>query len=159
MTEDEGTYAAVTFDATTNEAIRNYTTDANLPNAVPPNRLHTTLLYSRLHMPHYEPIGPLMMALWGVPVGLEVWPDQHDKRYLVLRYDCPELNERHAYLMEEHGATYDPIFMPHITLSYDIGDLDITTLPDIHKYLNVILIVHEYSETLILDWPSTILID
>ena len=78
----------------------------------------------------------------------------------MLKYTCPELNVRHAYLMEKHSATYDfSDFMPHITLSYDICDLNIATLPNIHDYLDTVVIVNEYSRELILDWASSILIN
>ena len=154
-----GTYAAVTFDTHTNKEIHNYTTATSLPNAVRLDQLHTTLLYSRKHLPDYKPHG-IMMAMYGTPVGLEVWPSKGSERCLLLKYDCPELCARHAYLMSTHNATYDfHDYVPHVTLSYDIGKLDISALPDVREYVKAIVIVNEYSRELILDWASTILIN
>ena len=73
-----------------------------------------------------------------MPGEFDVWetsPTQGAKtRCLILKIDCPELVARHKELMDEHEATYDyPVYQPHITLSYDIGDLDINDLPDVKK--------------------------
>jgi hypothetical protein len=74
----------------------------------------------------------------------------------VLKYDCKDLNKRHKELMDEHKATYDfPKYEPHVTLSYDIGDLDIKQLPDIKELLPVINVIHEYGEDLDLSWSQT----
>ena len=155
-----GTYAAVTFHTDTNKAIHNYIRAAKLPNAVRPDKLHTTLLYSRVQLPEYVPLGLMMLANYGTPIGLSILPGEHKERCLVLNYSCPELEERHRYLTEKHSAPYDfPDYITHVTLSYNIGDLDICTLPDIHSYVNSICIVNEYSRNLITNWSSTVLIN
>jgi 2'-5' RNA ligase len=57
--------------------------------------------------------------------------------------------------MKKHDATYDfPEYKPHITLSYDIGDLDEKNLPDIGKYVDEIGIDEEYGEDLDLNWAK-----
>lgn len=105
-------------------------------------------------------MGFMMMANYGKPTDLDIWFGESGERCLVLKYDCPELCIRHKYLMETHNATYDfPDFTPHITLSYDMCDVDIASLPNIHDYLDSICITYEYSRELIVDWNSTVLIN
>lgn len=153
---NKGTYAAVKFDTATNKAIHQYIHDTMLPNAVRPDQLHTTLLYSRKHLPNYKPMGMLMLALFGTTFEFDVWQSSTGERCLVLKYTCDALVERHKYLMDTHEATYDfPNYTPHITFSYDIGNMDISTLPDVNAYLSAVVIIEEWSEDLNLDWVAT----
>ena len=74
----------------------------------------------------------------------------------MLKLDSSDLRERHEFLMKEHKATYDfPEYIPHITLSYDIGDFDINTL-DIEDLDDIdFQVIEEYKEDLNLDWKNT----
>jgi hypothetical protein len=155
--EEKGTYAGVHFDKTTLNAIKKFIEDNDIPKPVPANKLHTTLLYSRKYLPEYKPAGKLEEPMIGKPSGFEKWPSQPDDEgnvamCLVLRYDCPELVDRHKSLMEEHDATYDfDEYKPHITLSYDVGDLQCKNIP---TFDGEIKIVEEYGEDLDLDWAK-----
>lgn len=156
----KGTYAGVKFDTETNKILHKYMKDNNIPNSVRPDKLHTTVLYSRKHLPNYKAPGKLEHFISGKPIEFEVWPTRptdgsNPARCLVLRYDSPELVKRHNELMKQHDATYDfPDYKPHITLSYDIGDLDEKKFPDIKKYIDEITITDEYQEDLDLDWAK-----
>jgi hypothetical protein len=154
----DGTYAGVRFSEKTVKAIEDYCKANNIPKAVPPNKLHSTVLYSRKYCPDYTPVGEYEEKLIGTPIGFEVWKSQPTKQYpnptscLVLKYDCPALVARHKELMDTHKATYDhPQYSPHVTFSYDIGDLDINELP---KFEVPIEIVYEYGEDLNLGWAD-----
>lgn len=159
-TTTKGSYAGVKFDTPTKQAIHRYMKEHKLPTAVRPDKLHSTLLFSRKYLPDYKPAGKYDPTLVGKPIGFEVWPTRpadgsKPARCLVLRYDCPELEKRHKELMKMHNATYDfPDYKPHITLSYDIGDLDEKKLPDIGKYVDQIGIDEEYGEDLSLSWAK-----
>ena len=51
--------------------------------------------------------------------------------------------------MSEHDAHYPfPTYQPHVTLSYNIGDLDPESLPFFDGYVPHLVIVGEYSEAL-----------
>jgi len=156
-THHKGTYAGVHFSEETKNAIVEYIKNNNIPNATPVDKLHSTLLYSRRRCPNYKPQGELNPALHGTPGEWHVWEGQadddgHCPQCLVLEFDCPELNERHDYLMDEHNATFDfPEYKTHITFSYDINDMDIDGLPD---YEGPIEMVEEYGEVLDLDWAQ-----
>ena len=154
----KGTYAGVYFDEDTKKAVKKYLEDNDIPKPVNVDKLHTTLLYSRKFLPDYIPGGMYDKPLIGTPVELVVWKTQGDEgkepaNCLVMKYDCPELVDRHKSLMKEHGATFDyPEYTPHITLSYDIGDMDVDSLSDIKETIKQVGIVEEYGEDLQLDW-------
>lgn len=158
--EKKGTYAGTYFDNDTVTAVKKYIDDNNIPKPVSADKLHTTLLYSRKYLPDYEPAGEYDEPLEGKPLELVVWKTQGDENTepancLVLKYDCPELVARHKQLMKDHGATFDyDEYTPHITLSYDIGDMDINDLPDVKKAIPRIGVAKEYGEDLKLDWAS-----
>lgn len=156
--QERGTYAGVRFDTATVDAIEKYMKDNDIPKAVSGDKLHTTLLYSRKYLPDYKATGKLTPHLIGTPTEFVVWKTSGDDgkepaNCLVLMYSCPALVKRHKELMKEYDATYDfDEYKTHITLSYDIGDLDIKTLPEIKKTIKSIVIVEEYQEDLNLSW-------
>lgn len=161
LAKPKGTYAGVRFDTDTVETIQAFLSAAELPNAIRPDKMHTTLLYSRKFLPKYTPQGEISPPYTGTPTGLDVWestpedPDDTPSRCLVLEYTCPELVKRHEELMKEHEATYDyDEYKVHVTLSYDIGDMDIDDMPKFSDYIDAINIVEEYGEELDLGWAK-----
>lgn len=151
----KGTYVAVKFDEDTIKSLQQYLKDNKIPNGLHPHKLHTTVLYSKKHCPDYESLGEYEDPLIGHPDELVIWEtsDEEKANCLVLKYRCPDLVRRHEELMDEHNATYDyDTYHPHVTLSYDCGDLDIDQLPDVKKAIPKIIIVEEYGEDLDLDW-------
>lgn len=152
----KGTYAGVRFCKNTQQSLMDYMHEAGIPNMLDKSKLHTTLLYSRVHCPDYQPNEKVNYV--GTPKGFEVWDTESSdgggkSKCLVLKYECPELEKRHKDLRKEHGATHDfPTYNPHITMSYDIGNMKPESFPDITKFLDKINIVSEYSEDLDLDW-------
>ena len=156
--EPDGTYAAVSFSEDTKDRIKKFIDDNEIPNPIKLDKLHSTLLYSKKYCPNYEPLGELEEALVGTPTEFDVWQSQPDdegtcSNCLVLQFDCDQLIDRHNSLMKEHGATFDfDEYRPHVTLSYDIGDLDIKQLdPSSIGDLNII---EEYGEDLNTDWAK-----
>ena len=153
----KGTYAGVRFDDDTVSKVKAFAVQNEIPNRVPKNKMHTTVLYSRKYLPDYKAAEKTNMI--GKPVKFEKWlaqPDEKDYRAscLVLTYDCPELVDRHKNLMDEHNATFDyETFKPHVTLSYDVGrEFDTKKLnPSDIGDLNI---VDEYQEDLNLDWAK-----
>lgn len=153
----KGTYAGVKFDTDTNRALHKYTHDNKIPTSVRADRFHTTLLYSRKFLPNYKPAGKYDEPMIATPIGFDVWktrpPKGESSNCLVLKLKCPELEKRHKDLMKEHDAQYDyDEYHPHITLSYDIKDLDVSKLPNIIDTIPKLKLVEEYDEVLDLDW-------
>lgn len=147
-----GTYAAVTFDHTTRKSIYRYCSLADIPNTVRPDKLHATLLYSDTDLPLFEPNEQYRYPLVAYPVGLSIWDTSDEGRptkCLVVLLDCDRLIERHELLIAEHGARYPhPTYQPHMTLSYDVGDLEMEGLPFFENYVPHIIITGEYKEDL-----------
>lgn len=153
QTEDkQGTYCGARFGKKSQEALAKYCEDNGIPNAVPMNKLHVTILYSRKFLPDFVPAGYYAVPHSAEPVSLEVWPSQSGAKCLVLKLDCPSLTKRHKALMKQHKATFDyPEYKTHVTLSYDIGDMSIDKLqaPTAMLYLE-----REYKEVLDLNWAT-----
>ena len=155
--KQKGTYSGVKFSEDTVTGIKEYIEENNIPNHTNYEKMHSTLLYSRKYLPEYEPSGKLSDIMVGNPIKFDVWDSQPDDdgnvaKCLVLTYKCEDLVDRHKFLMKEHGATFDyDDYTPHVTFSYDIGDMKQKDLP---KFEGKIEIVEEYGEDLNLDWAQ-----
>lgn len=153
-----GTYAGVRFCDDTVNRIKTFIEENEIPQPVPDEKLHSTVLYSRKHLPDYQAAGDLEQPYEGTPTEFDVWESQPDEEgvtsnCLVLQYDCDPLVERHNSLMQEHGATFDfDEYRPHVTLSYDVGDLDLSNLNP--SNIGPINIVNEYREDLNTNWAK-----
>lgn len=157
--QQRGTYAGVKYSPESVEALQKFMKHHKIPNPIAPNKIHTTLLYSRKYLPNYKPQGMLKYPLKARFKEYVVWktsppdPKQEPWNCLVMKIDCPELEKLHKKYMEEHDAEYDyDEYHPHITLSYNIGNLDVTHLPPFDGHLDI---VEEYGENLNLDWANT----
>lgn len=155
ITKKPGTYVGVRFHKDTKKAIRQYIENNNIPNSVKEEKLHTTVLYSRKHVPDLDDRRLLKLAMFGTPTKFEIYPSQPDgggetSNCLVLEFTCPELVDRHNYLVNTRGGTHDfDDYKTHITFSYNVGDLDIKQLP---PFDNMIIITEEYSQELNDNW-------
>jgi len=146
----DGTFAGVKFDDKTTRAISAYIKANNIPEGLRASKMHATLLYSKKYLPDYEPAGKLENPLVGKFSGFEIFKSTSDEgestNCLVLRFTCKALSSRHVSLMKEHEATYDyDEYKPHVTLTYNAGELDPDTLPSFDMDL---VIIEEYSQDL-----------
>lgn len=154
-----GTYSGVKASKETQEKIAQYLKDNKIPTPIKPESVHVTLLYSKKYLPNYEPHGKLDTPYVCTSKNFTVWktsptdPNEEKTNCLVVKLNCPELIKRHKDLMKEHGATYShDNYTPHVTFSYDIGDLDVSKLPKIDFEL---IFDEEYKENLDLNWAKT----
>ena len=132
------TFAGIELSRSAENKILTYQEDNNIPN---PNtkKLHITLLYSRKYLPEYQAFGE--MSEMADPAGWDVFVHGNN-RALILRLDCPYLEERFKYLKDKHQASFDyEEYKPHITFSYDVGDFDEKTLP---AFKHKIKMIKEY---------------
>lgn len=149
----KGTYVGYKVVVKTQKELAEYMDQNEIPNPLDPKKIHTTLIYSRKYLPDFEPRGPISVS--AKPKEFVVWKGndgsgEKKANCLILLLSCPEAEKRHKQIMDEYGATFDyDKFQPHITLSYDIGDMNIKDLklPDI-----TIEYSEEYEEDLDLDW-------
>lgn len=123
--KEVGTYAAVRFEDS-EEKVK-YLKQIEIPNVN--EDLHCTILYSRKNCPNYVPMnmtdGEFYDEAIAYPDHLDIFKDKEGRKCLVLILRSGWIINRHKDLMKEHNATYDyDEFIPHVTLSYDIGDFD-----------------------------------
>jgi len=141
----EGLYMTAFFDEETNKRLADYIKTNGIPNPVASSSFHTTIVYSRVPVPGFEPHHTLEVPVNTRFSKIECW-DTNSGRTLVLKFFSPYLHFRFQEAIAA-GATYDyDEYKPHITLSYDIGDdFAWEDLPAIEFPLTII---GEYSEPL-----------
>jgi hypothetical protein len=144
----KGTYAGLKFSNDDCDIIVELANQLKLPNPIEKNDIHMTMIYSRKYLPNYEAAGQI--DEWAYPKEFHVFDTFDKKRALVLKLDCPFAIKRHNQIMKEHKATYDyPEYIPHITLSYDIEDMEVPEFKNLPKEFHIDT---EYMEDLELEW-------
>jgi len=148
--EQKGTYAGIRFSWDTIKDLIWFIKTHKIPSTMGVDDFHSTLLFSRKHLPNYVPLGPIEEQ--AVFKGFDVWPNKDGENALVMEVESQWMTDRHQELMDAHGATYDfDEYKPHVTLSYNVGDFDITTLP---RFAAFIQLRKEYMEDLDLSWSK-----
>lgn len=141
---NKGLYVAAKFMDETVDQILELQKRLKLVNPVQSADLHCTIVYSRVDVPYKLNTSA---GFIGQAKCLEVWDTKQGKT-LVLLLDSPYLKFRHEYA-NKLGASYDfDNYIPHITLSYDIGAQLIDTNQDVNIQIEL---AHEYAEELDLD--------
>lgn len=157
-TRTGGTYAGYRFDPEDVKKLRQWAKANKIPNRVPREKYHSTLLYSKKRCPDYKPLGKLETPIVATVSDSEIWDTQDNKRAFIVRLSSDDMVKRHKQLMKEHNATYDfDEYKPHITLSYDVGkEFDLKDVGDFSDYIpdNKIRIVEEYHEDLVDEWQN-----
>ena len=126
---------------------------AGIPNIVEPDALHVTVFKSFNDMSDFVPAGTFPYML---PVEVRMWDvfrTNHGTRCLVLVLDSLPLHIRHSDLREKYGESHISdkyhVYLPHVTVSYDIEDFDPSTIW--MKFPKVIYLKSEQSEAAIED--------
>lgn len=146
---ENGTFAGIRLSQKTVNEIKRYQIDNDVQNPTQSHKLHITLLYSKKPCPGYRPFGTYNPPIKGTYEALKIFESKPDEsgntaNCLVMVVDCPELIERQRYLVEKHGATFDfDEYIPHVTLSYDAGDVLVESLPE---FAYPIMLTYEYQE-------------
>lgn len=138
-----GLYVAAKYSNRTLDQIEKLQRVLRVPNPVPREKIHSTICYSRVNIPYVTSAGSFEVSDGG---KLEIW-DTQDGKTLVLVLDSEYLTTRHNYA-RVLGATHDfDEYIPHITLSYNVGELKFSG-----EYELPIVLDYEYKEPLQLDW-------
>lgn len=150
----KGIYVAVRYSANSKSKLAEFMTKFDIPNRISVDKLHTTLIYSRLYDDVVVNDNVFYIAK---PKKFEIWPTQNGNNALVLKLTSPELVDRHNYLMKNYNLTYDyDEYKPHITLSYNVPtEYNMLPLIDAIDELGYLNIFEEYKEDLVLDWADT----
>ena len=151
--QEKGVYLAVKYTQSNAEDLMLYIKDNNIPSTLTKDDIHSTVIYSRKYADISTNEGEDLGS--AEPLKFHIFETQEDKRALVILLKSEYLENRHKDLMKEYNLTYDfKEYLPHITLSYDIGDYDISKLDikDLPKHLTINT---EYKEDLDLDKSYT----
>lgn len=115
------------------------------------SELHVTLAYSKAEVEWPEAETEVLKVVSSK--NREVCTLGKDGA-VVLKFDSPTLQRRFADLCEEHGCSWDhENYEPHITISYDASDLD---LSKVKAYSGPIELGPEVLEDIIEDWDVSI---
>ena len=151
--DTKGIYVAVKYNQSASDDLLDFIKKYNIPSTLKAEDFHTTLIYSRKYADISTNEGEDLGS--AEPLKFHIFETQEDKRALVILLKSEYLENRHKDLMKEHNLTYDfKEYLPHITLSYDIGDYDISKLDikDLPKHLTINT---EYKEDLDLNKSYT----
>ncbi len=126
--KDKGIYVGVRYTMAVDEDISIFCQENNIPNPIPEKEIHSTLIYSTKY--DNIVINDVGEDLGNAePKKFHIFETQDNKRALVLLIKSEYLTSRHKELMKKYDLTYDfDEYIPHITLSYDIEDFDISKL-------------------------------
>ena len=148
-TADKGIYLAAKFTQSNEDDLFIFIKDNNIPSTLTRDDFHSTIIYSRKYAD--LPINDTEDLGYAEPEKFHIFETQEGKRALVILLKSDYLLNRHNELMKKYDLTYDfEEYLPHATLSYDIGDFDISVLniKDLPKHFTINT---EYKEDLDLD--------
>lgn len=155
--ENNGTYIAIKYDNLSSRKIINLCKSFGLPNIVPIDKLHTTIIYSTVHADN--PLIDAESTYNSFIDKLDIFVSSSGIKCLVALLDSSKLIARNKELTDKYGFVSDyPEYIPHVTLSYDIEDWNkfdsMNTYIKNVKYLYMMQGYGEYAEELNLDWKD-----
>jgi hypothetical protein len=150
---EDGTFAGLHLYGQDAQKLHQFALDNEIPNPEPADRLHVTVLFSRKVVPDFKPLGKLKSPMRGTPIEARIF-GEGEERALVLVLDAPEIVARHKYIMSKYEeATHDhQDYIPHVTLSYNVGDFDPKTL-DIGS-IGMLTFTEEYTNDIDPGWSG-----
>lgn len=143
--DSTGTYVAV--KVVNNEQLRDWYVKQGL-DVIPAEELHVTIAYSRKVFDRTINEADINITPENIKDELELLGDDGA---IVIKLNSPELHNRFKECMEA-GATFDyPEYQPHITLTYESKDVDLSKFekPDFD-----IILGNEYVNELDLNWKD-----
>lgn len=125
-----------------------------IKNIIAFEKIHTTLIYSSKNPDSEIKIGEDLLGVKAKFSKFHVFDTADNKKALVLKLNCKALIDKHKKLMKEHNLSYDyDEYIPHITVSYDIGDFDLSKINNI-KLPKDLTIKEVYINRIIKSWHS-----
>lgn len=156
---EAGRYIGLHFDDETKNSVQRIVHDEAIPNSVRTDKLHTTITYSRENpVKDYSVNGEFDEPICAEIESFDIFPSQNGKNCLVAKLNCPECISKHEKT-RELGASYDyDEYIPHLTLSYDVGDMSADKLEELtKKYKGTKLYANEeYDEPIDDEWTNNL---
>lgn len=130
LLKTRGTYMAARYSQASADKLTRWCLRQQVPKyRTEVDRLHTTLLYSNVEVNLSQPLLCENEMLDVYTKDLVIWDTTchrsgNTAKALILLLDAPHLVAMHNTIRKETGAThcFDD-YIPHITLSYDIGNI------------------------------------
>ena len=120
-------YISVKPDKRFARALQNIVETFNVPKPHDLTKMHCTLIYSK--KPVIWPVADCEAQYSASFEKFHVFHSRDGSNVLVAKLASSDLQRRHNELMKSTDASYDfPAYLPHVTISYDIGDFDIKTI-------------------------------
>lgn len=117
-----GTYVGCRPVGASTDLLGDWVRDTGIPNPVVRHAAHMTLLYSKKPVKLPPERG---RELHAKPLELRIMRHRTDKTdALVLVLDSPAAQRRHQEFINAGGMHDYDDFIPHVTLTYDVGDFD-----------------------------------
>lgn len=106
--------------------ILNFCKENKIQNHLGLNELHCTVIYDNMPHMNFTSCGIYPEPIECEVLGFELF---NENNALVLKLNSKDLISRHNELVSKHNIQYEfKEYIPHITLSYDVGDIDISKL-------------------------------
>lgn len=135
IAEGKGLFVCVNFSNNTLKALKEYQIANNIQNPLDTTDLHTTVVHSKDPISNFQPLGQINWQ--GTFTRFDIFDSDGDN-CLVLRFACPELSQRWKDTIKMGAKWKYDQFRPHITLSYNAGDIDLNSLPPYTGLINII---------------------
>jgi hypothetical protein len=147
-----GVYVNVEPDEETRLDIYSFFKDQNIPGLIVPDEFHVTLMYAPdQELADYEDkIEDDVGEMTATFAGYDLYSPE--KNCLVMKLDSPALQAVHKTLRDLGLVPTYPEYSPHLTLSYQGEDVDITKLPEpnfpfhFERFANVKAIDKDYKK-------------
>jgi hypothetical protein len=141
-----GVYVACRLNEESNQKINKFIKDFKIPDfsdgAKSNTEKHVTIIYSTI----YDYITPAKYSYFSYGNGFDIFDTKVGAKCLVLKLNCPSLLKRHKELMSSFNLNYSfERYVPHITLSYDIGNFEWNKIPNFSESL---ILQNEFVEEL-----------
>jgi hypothetical protein len=152
-----GTYVGAKFTPSTVARLKHFAKKHEIPNYLDSDKYHSTIIYSRKHVPDLSIEEKLVEKWIGKPDKLELFETGNGSKALVMLYVCDEQTKLHHHIRSTTCATHDyPEYKVHVTLSYDIEDYDQDKLEELPLHTIGDLEIHLlYTEELSTDWAAS----
>lgn len=157
--EETGLYIAVKYNPYSVNKIKQIAENYQVPNIIPLDKFHTTLIYSTKGAENVEVYQDMEYVV--LSDKLDIWTSKSGEKCLVLLVDCKQLVDRNLELMNKYQFVSDyPEYKPHVTISYSVDDWDkideMQSYLDNNKIYHMLLTSGEYMEKLQTEWASTL---
>lgn len=133
------------------EAIAAWAKQQGFETTLPPEDMHVTVAFSKTPL-EWDNVEPRTDALQTNSADREVKP-LGGEGAVVLRFESQDLQDRWQELCDA-GAVWDyPTYQPHVTISYNAGDLD---LSKVEPFRGAIILGPEIHQPVKLGWKADI---